>query len=486
MIKLRTKYLMFIVAVIGLALMVSSSFGSLSAQMYLNLGDSYNQNGNYQEALEEIEKAIEIDPNNADAWAMKGSVLSDLGRHQEAFEALEKSLELDPDNLNALMHKSYSLFNLGRDQEAIFLVNEIIDRCDKIIEANPNDYQAWHIKGSLLYTLGKNEDALIAMNKALEFDPSNEHSFSVKGDILFDLRRYQESFEAYDNATKLNPNLAHFWENKGRVLAAMGRIQEAEEAYNKAINLSMDDATTQETSSSSNGTSILEISAEQTEALLPPSTSIGTPPLGMPTEKGESLLVPFVVAILIIGILVGIIISSKKKGKIEQIDEIEGNEDDVLSDSVKPPLEKISKKITGHEIFICYSSKDKPIADAMCTRLESSGIRCWYAPRDVLPGTNYQEEIIDSIDKTKIMVLIFSANSNDSPHVIRELTKAVSKGVIILPFRTEEILPSKSMEYLIGLPHWLDAMTPPLEQHLEKLTETVQLLLNRNTSGENK
>jgi len=391
---------------------------------------------------------------------MKGIVLSDLGRQEEAFEAIEKALELDPDNLNTLLHKSYVLFNLGKDQEAATLAYNVIYRCDQIIEVDPDDYQAWHIKGSLLNSLGRNEDALIAINKAMELDSSSEHSWSVKGDILFSLGRYQESVEAYDNATRINPNLPHLWENKGNALAAMGKIQEAEEAFNKAIALSLEATTTTATSS--------------------PST--GTPTLGMPTEQGESLLVPFVVAILIIGILVGIIISSKKKERIEEIDEIEGNEDDVLSDLSKPPLQKISKKKVGHEIFICYSSKDKPIADAMCTRLESSGIRCWYAPRDVLPGTNYQEEIIDAIDKTQIMVLIFSANSNNSTHVIRELTKAVSNGVIIIPFRIEEILPSKSMEYLIGLPHWLDAMTPPLEQHLEKLIETVQLLLRRNAN----
>lgn len=122
-----------------------------------------------------------------------------------------------------------------------------------------------------------------------------------------------------------------------------------------------------------------------------------------------------------------------------------------------------------HDIFISYAQADKPIADAVCARLEASNIRCWIAPRDLPPGKDFPEAIIEGIETSRVMVLIFSAQSNNSRHVIRELTSAVSKGLTIVPFRIEDINPSKSMEYLIGLPHWLDALTPPLEQHLERL-----------------
>ena len=81
---------------------------------------------------------------------------------------------------------------------------------------------------------------------------------------------------------------------------------------------------------------------------------------------------------------------------------------------------------------------DKPIADAVCAGLEGRGIRCWIAPRDILPGVNYQEGIIDAINSTKIMVLILSSHANESPHVIREATIAMSKKVIIIPFRIDD------------------------------------------------
>jgi hypothetical protein len=133
--------------------------------------------------------------------------------------------------------------------------------------------------------------------------------------------------------------------------------------------------------------------------------------------------------------------------------------------------------VKHHDVFISYAQNDKPIADAVCAKLESRHIRCWIAPRDVAPGRNFPEEIIDGIAGSSIMVLIFSSHANNSPHVIRELTNAVNKGHIIVPFRIEDVPPSKSMEYLISVPHWLDAITPPLEKHIEVLAGNVERIL---------
>jgi hypothetical protein len=130
-----------------------------------------------------------------------------------------------------------------------------------------------------------------------------------------------------------------------------------------------------------------------------------------------------------------------------------------------------------HDVFISYSSRDKPIADAVTATLEQRKIRCWVAPRDVLPGVPYGESIIDALKNSRAMVLIFSASANTSPQVMREVERAVSKGVAIIPFRIEDVTPSKSMEYFISAPHWLDAWNPPMEQHTNRLAEAIQRLL---------
>ena len=111
--------------------------------------------------------------------------------------------------------------------------------------------------------------------------------------------------------------------------------------------------------------------------------------------------------------------------------------------------------------------------------LENKGIRCWIGPRDIVPGMDWGEAIIDAISAARLMVLVFSSHANGSHQVKREVERAVSKGIPIIPVRIEAVAPSKSMEYFISSPHWLDALTPPLEKHLESLASLVKLLLDR-------
>jgi hypothetical protein len=130
-----------------------------------------------------------------------------------------------------------------------------------------------------------------------------------------------------------------------------------------------------------------------------------------------------------------------------------------------------------HDAFISYSSRDKVTADATCAALEASGVRCWIAPRDITPGAEWGEAIIDGINQSRVLILIFSANANESPQIRREIERAVGKGIPIIPFRIEDIAPTRSLEYFIGSVHWLDALTPPLESHLRRLADTVKALL---------
>jgi hypothetical protein len=129
------------------------------------------------------------------------------------------------------------------------------------------------------------------------------------------------------------------------------------------------------------------------------------------------------------------------------------------------------------DVFVSYASKDKIVADAVCAWLEAVGIRCWIAPRDIVAGRSYGEAIIEAIHDARVMVLVFSSNANASGHIPKEVERAVSNGVPILPFRIEDVAPGKSLDYFIGSVHWLDAMTPPMEKHLDDLAATVHKLL---------
>lgn len=135
-----------------------------------------------------------------------------------------------------------------------------------------------------------------------------------------------------------------------------------------------------------------------------------------------------------------------------------------------------------HDVIISYATVDKLTADAVCAKLEARGIRCWISPRDILPGTDYAQSIINAIDSAQLTVLILSSHANLSKHVMREAKRSMDKGIPIIPLRIEDVQPSTSLQYYIGAQHWLDALTPPIERHIQKLAETVLIFLGKPPS----
>lgn len=132
----------------------------------------------------------------------------------------------------------------------------------------------------------------------------------------------------------------------------------------------------------------------------------------------------------------------------------------------------------AHDVFISYASTDKAVADAVCAALEADHIRCYIAPRDVLTGQSFAKALVDAIHAARVLVIVFSAASNSSQQVEREVDRAVSCGLPILPLRVEDAMPSTTLEYYLAGQHWIDAITPPLEGHLARLSEAVSALLD--------
>lgn len=127
----------------------------------------------------------------------------------------------------------------------------------------------------------------------------------------------------------------------------------------------------------------------------------------------------------------------------------------------------------SHQIFISYSSEDQVTAQAVRAGLERHGIRCWMAPEDILPGEDFPRAIARAIKASQVMVLIYSSRIFKSEYVKSELEIAFKNGVLIAPFRIEKVEPDEAFELYLSRPHWLEAYTPPLHQHVEELAKTL-------------
>ena len=108
-------------------------------------------------------------------------------------------------------------------------------------------------------------------------------------------------------------------------------------------------------------------------------------------------------------------------------------------------------------IFISHSSANYQVAEEVCNLIEKSGKQCFIAPRDIRSGYEYAEEILNGIERSDVMVLLLSKEANESPHVLREVERAVSKRIPLIVYKLEEVQLSKSMEYFLMSHQWVSA-----------------------------
>ena len=128
-------------------------------------------------------------------------------------------------------------------------------------------------------------------------------------------------------------------------------------------------------------------------------------------------------------------------------------------------------------VFITHSSRDYKQSRAVVDVLEKNGIPCWISERDIGAGDNYGDAIVDAIENAKAMVLVFSANANNSDEIKKEIALASQRKLTVVPIRIEDATPSKAFRYELITRNWIDAF-PDWNQAMETLTRRVSAIVN--------
>lgn len=130
------------------------------------------------------------------------------------------------------------------------------------------------------------------------------------------------------------------------------------------------------------------------------------------------------------------------------------------------------------DIFISYSSQNALIADALKHHLEATGIRCFKAPDNILPGQVWEEAIAEAIINSRATILVWSSQSQVSDQVKRELTLAVNSSKIIIPYKIDNAEPTGTFAYYLTNTHWLDAMNLDAKEAMASLAAKLRVLLD--------
>jgi len=179
--------------------------------LFYNLGYTYLQLNDYNNAAQLFKKATNLNSSDVDSWNGLGITLYYLGDYDNAIEAYNNAIEANNNkNADIWYNKALALQRLGKFSESILAYNQVTN-------ISPGIEDAWYNKGTILKNMGnmsKYDEAIQAFDKAIELDPKDAEAWNNKGIVLYKQGKYAEAIQAYENAIQLNSGFAEALNNK--------------------------------------------------------------------------------------------------------------------------------------------------------------------------------------------------------------------------------------------------------------------------------
>jgi tetratricopeptide (TPR) repeat protein len=108
-------------------------------------------------------------------------------------------------------------------------------------------------------------------------------------------------------------------------------------------------------------------------------------------------------------------------------------------------------------VFISYATADRTEALKVCNAIELRGTKCWISMRDVPPGENYQEAIVQSLRTARAVALVFTDATNTSDEIKKELSLASRYHVPVIALRLKDVEPGDAFAYELSTRQWINA-----------------------------
>lgn len=257
---------------IMIVVLIANAMGQQTASDLIVQGKEMLNQSNCEKALQYFDKAIGMEPNNADARGLKGVSLYGLGKYDEAMQVFNETLLIDTRNAYALVGKGYVLKAQNKTEEAIQVF-------DDVIRIDPQEDAAWNGKAEILLGQGKYNESIQAYDEVLKIDPQDANASISKGLALilhgattFDEktskpheettdmserpfeeleRDFKEAFKCFVNASKIMPNSTEPWVLRGAASALLETVDddnksahttEAIKSFEKAIEINPRDS----------------------------------------------------------------------------------------------------------------------------------------------------------------------------------------------------------------------------------------------------
>lgn len=187
------------------------------------------RSGRYDEARQELEHAVSLQPTSEDATRLLGRVLMRQGRIDEGMEQFRRALAIRPNSVALHSDMGFSLYNAQRYAEAL-------QAFERAIALAPTSSISLSQAGAASQMLGDNRQALEFYQRATAIQPRAE-TFSSMGTIYYSLGDYAKAAAAYEGALLIRPLGAITHRNLGDAYAHLNRQADAVKAYRQAVKL---------------------------------------------------------------------------------------------------------------------------------------------------------------------------------------------------------------------------------------------------------
>jgi tetratricopeptide (TPR) repeat protein len=190
---------------------------------------------NYQDAMKAYDKAIEIDPNYAGAYAGRASIYNQWGKHAQALQESEQAVKIDPNLAWGFNTRGYAQIGLLNYPKGIEDLNKAMELAPKY---------AWpYCNRSWAYFMLKNyHQAIEDANRAIELDPKLPQAYFRRGRALLSTNNLQDAIKSFDKTVQLDPTFSWAFLQRGYTLLKLGKTEEAVENFKRAANLGNKDA----------------------------------------------------------------------------------------------------------------------------------------------------------------------------------------------------------------------------------------------------
>ena len=198
---------------------------------YYNRGDTFFDLGKFEDAIQNYDKAIELDSNvNSVYYYNRGNAYFSLGKFEEAIQDYNKAIDLNPNDDLSYSNRGNAYFSLGKFEDAIQDYNKAID-------LNPNNASYYNNRGTTFTNLEKYEDAIQDYNKTIDLNPNDNYAYFNRGAAFTYLNEYEKAINDFNKAIDLNSNNASYYNYRGTLYINQGNYDEAVKDFSKAIEL---------------------------------------------------------------------------------------------------------------------------------------------------------------------------------------------------------------------------------------------------------